>query len=79
MDANISWSNSNMEEYKLNSTTGLIEVEQAKPQSGLLITSKLRITQVKEEDGGEYSCRKNDTPDKHSTKVNKSLIVLEQN
>ena len=78
-DTNISWSNSNMEEYNLNSTTSLIEVEQAKSQSGLLITSKLRITQVKEEDGGEYSCRKNDTPDKHSTKVNRSLIVLQQN
>ena len=77
-DANISWSNSDGEEYKPNSSTSLLVVEQAKSQSGLLITSNLRIAQLKEEDGGEYFCRKDDNPDKHSPKVILSLMALEQ-
>ena len=68
-DVDISWVNSHGEEYKLNSSKSLVEVEQAVSQSGFSITSYLRITQLSEEDGGEYFCRKEDDPTKQSTKV----------
>ena len=77
-DANISWANSHGEEYKLNSSNSLVVVEQAMSQSGLSIASNIRITQLSEEDGGEYFCRKDDDPTKHSTKVIVSLMTFVQ-
>ena len=76
-DASMSWVNSHGEEHKPNSSKSFVEVEQAASQSGFSITSNLRITQLSEEDGGEYFCHKDDDPSKHSSKVILSSFSLE--
>ena len=78
-DTNISWVNSHGDEYKINSSINSgVAVEQAVSQSGLSTSSKLRITELSEEDGGEYFCRTDDNPTKQSTKVIVSLMTSEQ-
>ena len=72
-DTNISWVNSHGDEY--NSSNSGVVVEQAVSQSGFSITSNLRITQLSEEDGGEYFCRTDDNPTKQSTKVIVSFMT----
>ena len=69
--ANISWATSinNGTQSKLNSSDTLVEVTQAKSQSGLSVISSLKIAQLREEDGGEYFCLNEDDPTKKSAEV----------
>ena len=76
--ANISWATSinNGTQSKLNSSDTLVEVTQAKSQSGLSVISSLKIAQLREEDGGEYFCLNEDDPTKKSAEVS-SLKKIE--